>query len=287
MAVVKTERVSEEEYKARLEEMEAIRKAEQQPGIKEEWDELERAGRGGVEAMVERIKKNAAKFDLMSGVPDEKVKAAKEELERLVKMAETRKIGPADILQEYQDLVSSCEQLLPGKEFETTGETMAIQKAELRKVLAKEPVGEGVNERQYQEWLSVWKKVASAQQNDQVAYHDEYMKAMDKPTRFDELLEAMRVLHARKEKDYGAIDDPKCNIRASEEIGIPAWKACWMRARDKVRRIDKFCRDGVLENEGVKDSLLDLANYCLLMQILLEEFSGVLSRTPDGNEVGK
>lgn len=242
MAVVKTERVSEEEYKARLEEMSKLK------------------ARHAVKVDLQLLKELQA--TAMPGVGREAMQA------RI----------------DYYD-----KWLLENKEAETFDpeELEAIQKAELRKVLAKEPVGEGVNKRQYQEWLSVWKKVASAQQNDQVAYHDEYMKAMDKPTRFDELLEAMRVLHARKEKDYGAIDDPKCNIRASEEIGIPAWKACWMRARDKVRRIDKFCRDGVLENEGVKDSLLDLANYCLLVQILLEEVSGVLPRTPDGNEVGK
>lgn len=78
------------------------------------------------------------------------------------------------------------------------------------------------------------------------------------------LLDEMKELHLRKSADYGRDQDALANIRASEQIGIPAWKAAWLRAKDKVHRIDTFCLKGTLANEGVEDSFKDLAAYCLI-----------------------
>src|SRR4051812_3008223 len=71
------------------------------------------------------------------------------------------------------------------------------------------------------------------------------------------LLDELRALHIRKAADYGRGNDPLANIKASEQIGIPAWKAAWLRAKDKVHRIDTFCLNGKLANEGVEDSFKD------------------------------
>ena len=90
-------------------------------------------------------------------------------------------------------------------------------------------------------------------------------------TRYLDLLSEMAELHNRKSDDYGSDQDPLANIRASEEIDIPAWKGAWLRAKDKVRRIDTFCRRGVLTNESVDDSLMDLAAYSLIALVLLRE----------------
>lgn len=89
--------------------------------------------------------------------------------------------------------------------------------------------------------------------------------------RFLALLDSARELHCKKAADYGSGEDPLANIRASEEIGIPAHKGAWLRAKDKVRRIDNFYKNGKLSNEGVIDSLVDLAAYCYIAAILLEE----------------
>lgn len=85
------------------------------------------------------------------------------------------------------------------------------------------------------------------------------------------LLEEMKALHIRKATDYGRDHDPLANIRSSEDIGIPAWKGAWLRAKDKVTRIDTYCRKGTLANEGVGDSLMDLAAYALIALRLFRE----------------
>lgn len=97
----------------------------------------------------------------------------------------------------------------------------------------------------------------------------------EKPTggdpRFRELLDGMWALHCLKRKDYGSGDDPLANLRASAEIGIPAWKGGWLRAKDKVKRLDQYCVKGSLACEGVEDTLKDLAAYCLLVLTLWRE----------------
>lgn len=85
------------------------------------------------------------------------------------------------------------------------------------------------------------------------------------------LLQEMAALHRRKASDYGSEADPLANLRASEDVGIEPWRAAWLRAKDKVRRIDTFCQRGTLANEGVEDSLKDLAAYCLLALTLRRE----------------
>jgi hypothetical protein len=81
---------------------------------------------------------------------------------------------------------------------------------------------------------------------------------------FLDLLMEMRALHIKKCQDYGIKDDPLLNLRACAAAGLEPWKGCWLRALDKVTRINVFCQKGNLENESVEDSLLDLAAYCLL-----------------------
>lgn len=91
---------------------------------------------------------------------------------------------------------------------------------------------------------------------------------------FLKLLEEMKALHLKKANDYGSDTDPLANIRKCAEIGIEPWKGAWLRARDKVHRIDVFCLRGALNNEGVEDSLMDLAAYCLIALALKRETEG-------------
>lgn len=91
--------------------------------------------------------------------------------------------------------------------------------------------------------------------------------------RYIQLLEDMKTIHLKKSADYGKGEDPLANLRASEAIGIPAFKGAWLRARDKIHRIDAYCVNGNLANEGVEDSLMDLAAYSLLVLILHREAS--------------
>lgn len=88
------------------------------------------------------------------------------------------------------------------------------------------------------------------------------------------ILDEMRELHLKKSADYGRGSDPLANLRGSAKIGIPPWKAAWLRAMDKIHRIESYCLTGQLANEGVEDSLKDLAAYALLTLRLFRE-SGI------------
>lgn len=84
-------------------------------------------------------------------------------------------------------------------------------------------------------------------------------------------LRALRVLHAKKATDYGSDDDPFANIRASETAGVEPWRGCYVRLKDKIFRMDRYCKRGSLANEGVTDTLEDLASYALICSILHAE----------------
>jgi len=90
--------------------------------------------------------------------------------------------------------------------------------------------------------------------------------------RFYELLQEMADLHSRKNHDYAG-DDPLSNLRASEEIGIPAWKSILVRLMDKWGRLKTFAKTKTFEvkEESFKDTLMDNAVYSLLCIIVHEE----------------
>ena len=80
---------------------------------------------------------------------------------------------------------------------------------------------------------------------------------------FESVLAELQAMQDRKGRDYGTDSDPLANLRASEDFGTLAWVGSIMRGNDKMRRIQAFVRKGVLENEPVEDSLLDLAVYAI------------------------
>ena len=90
-------------------------------------------------------------------------------------------------------------------------------------------------------------------------------------TEFVAILRELEELALRKNQDYGTDGDPLANLRASESLGIPAWKGTYLRLRDKVARLDTYCQRGTLANEGVEDSLRDLACYAILTLVLHRE----------------
>lgn len=89
--------------------------------------------------------------------------------------------------------------------------------------------------------------------------------------RFLSVLDEMRRLHVKKGADYGTDQDCFANIRASEAFGVQPWRGALMRANDKMARLQTYCRKGTLANEGVEDSLLDLANYAVIALCLFRE----------------
>ena len=89
--------------------------------------------------------------------------------------------------------------------------------------------------------------------------------------RFHALLRKLGELHDKKQQDYGSGSDPLANIRGAEDWGVAPWIGAMVRINDKIRRLKTFVRNGTLANEGVVDSLLDIAVYALLAIILFDE----------------
>ena len=102
----------------------------------------------------------------------------------------------------------------------------------------------------------------------------EFQPAMTNPDPFHAALREIGELHDRKRADYGTDGDSFANVRASEEFGVPAWLGAVVRANDKMSRLKTFALRGSLANEGVEDSLLDLAAYALIALVLFREAGG-------------
>ena len=81
--------------------------------------------------------------------------------------------------------------------------------------------------------------------------------------------EMKMILESRSK--YGQPDDPLANLNACKAMGIAPHCGCFIRATDKVTRIHSLLREGDDTRESLKDNLLDLANYCLLTIMLMEE----------------
>lgn len=92
--------------------------------------------------------------------------------------------------------------------------------------------------------------------------------------RFHALLKEIGDLHDKKQKDYGTEEDPFANVRASVDWGIRPWVGAMNRAGDKFKRLQKYARDGILENETARDSFMDIAVYDLMALILHDEEEG-------------
>jgi hypothetical protein len=90
---------------------------------------------------------------------------------------------------------------------------------------------------------------------------------------FDQIIAEMREMHIKKRTDYGRIDDPYANVRASEAFGIPGWVGALTRQQDKTRRLQKFVTEGNLANESVEDSLLDSIVYGVIALALWRELN--------------
>ena len=89
--------------------------------------------------------------------------------------------------------------------------------------------------------------------------------------RFLALLDQLRAMHLAKSADYGTADDVYANYRRTAKLGIPPSKGILIRMADKWSRIETWANGGTLKNEGVVDSLLDLASYALGAVVMIEE----------------
>ena len=81
---------------------------------------------------------------------------------------------------------------------------------------------------------------------------------------FLKILKEIGDLHKKKGADYGVEDDIFLNIRQSMDWGVQPWVGAMVRAGDKVVRLKAAAMGSDLKNEGVEDSLIDLAAYSII-----------------------
>lgn len=85
----------------------------------------------------------------------------------------------------------------------------------------------------------------------------------------EQLIKRMTEITIAKNNDYtgAAGDDPFANFNRVGSLGVCSTEQGFMvRMLDKYMRINSFVQKGVLQvkDESIEDTLLDLANYCLL-----------------------
>jgi hypothetical protein len=97
------------------------------------------------------------------------------------------------------------------------------------------------------------------------------LRDLDFEAMFDQVIDELVSLHDSKNADYGADTDPFKNFRGAEEFGVPAWLGAEIRIGDKTRRVEEFCKKGRLNNEGVRDSLIDRACYNIIEVALFDQ----------------
>lgn len=81
---------------------------------------------------------------------------------------------------------------------------------------------------------------------------------------FESVIDEVLAMHRKKGADYGTKDDFFANVSASQQWGIDPWVGAMMRANDKIVRLQAYAKGSTLQNEGVEDSLLDIATYTII-----------------------
>lgn len=91
--------------------------------------------------------------------------------------------------------------------------------------------------------------------------------------RFKQLMEKMFEVQDAKGRDYGEDHDGLRNLRRRGQQGVVA------RMGDKLSRLESLIgkKEVSVKNESIEDTLIDLANYSLLLIILREDEAGMYS----------
>lgn len=91
----------------------------------------------------------------------------------------------------------------------------------------------------------------------------------------EECCKSLVDLTQKKNKDYSGDDfnNPFSNYEAVEKLNVvTAEEGFLVRIMDKYNRVRSFVKQGVLEvqDEKVEDTLLDLANYSIMMSAYIK-----------------
>jgi hypothetical protein len=97
------------------------------------------------------------------------------------------------------------------------------------------------------------------------------MKIKEQIKHFETFVEAQKKIMLSKGNDY-ANDDRLNNFKVAGEVcGIPADVQCLSLIATKVARLGVLLKTKNPNNESIRDSVIDLANYTALLDMLLSE----------------
>ena len=99
------------------------------------------------------------------------------------------------------------------------------------------------------------------------------IKSMFKDETALDILDKMQAVYEAKDSDYSATGLPMGNLRKCEDAGIEAWRGCLVRIGDKMSRLENFLKEKeyLVISEKAEDTVIDLANYAILMACLIQE----------------
>jgi hypothetical protein len=99
------------------------------------------------------------------------------------------------------------------------------------------------------------------------------IKSMFKVETALDILDNMQAVYEAKDSDYSATGLPMGNLRKCEDAGIEAWRGCLVRIGDKMSRLENFLKEKeyLVISEKAEDTVIDLANYAILMACLIQE----------------
>ena len=88
-----------------------------------------------------------------------------------------------------------------------------------------------------------------------------------------DILDNMQSVYEAKDNDYSATGLPMGNLRKCEDAGIDGWRGCLVRIGDKMSRLENFLKEKeyLVLSEKAEDTVIDLANYAILMSCLIQE----------------
>ena len=95
----------------------------------------------------------------------------------------------------------------------------------------------------------------------------------------DHLSTTAKDIMKKKNHDYAGSggDSPFANFERTEAMGICSTEAgVLVRMVDKISRLSTFVEAGKLkvDNEGYQDAIVDIINYCVLLNGIIEEKNG-------------
>tara|TARA_R100001244_G_scaffold132246_1_gene107681 strand:+ start:422 stop:766 length:345 start_codon:yes stop_codon:yes gene_type:complete len=95
---------------------------------------------------------------------------------------------------------------------------------------------------------------------------------------FEDFVERQKKIMLSKGNDY-ANDDRLNNFKVAGEVcGIPADVQCLSLIATKVARLGVLLKTRNPNNESIRDSVIDLANYTALLDMILSETEPVANK---------